>query len=479
MSLNGIDIASYQSKIQPSKLTTTDFVIVKFTQGTTYLNPYAKTQYSMSKKADELLGGYHYGTGKDPVKEAQYFIASIGKRVGECILALDWQGYQNSVFGTGKDVDWCLKFMDQVYRLTGVKPFIYMSKSVARKYDWSKVAKKYPFWCAQYGSNRQTNYQSDPWTDNNGFGAWKTDTIRQYSSKGRIAGYAADIDLDKAYLTKEEWMNLAKGKVAPTAASKVTYSRDAIVKLALSYLGAKEGSKQHKYIIDTYNNYGAKHGRPRGYTVKYTDSWCATFISFLAIELGYTDIIPIECGCPQMIQLAKKKGIWVENDAYVPKKGDIILYDWQDSGKGDNTGTPDHIGIVTNISNKYITITQGNKNDAVENRGMSVNGKFIRGYICPKYDVTEIETIKEQVKEEKKAQANVDNIHTVKFKGIISTKSDPLNIRLQPSKNAKTCSFSPLKKGTEIGVCYQTGDWYLIKYNGKFGYAHSSYIKKK
>jgi hypothetical protein len=34
---------------------------------------------------------------------------------------------------------------------------------------------------------------------------------------------------------------------------------------------------------------------------------------------------------------------------------------------------------------------------------MSVNGKFIRGYICPKYDVTEIEAIKEQVKEEKKA----------------------------------------------------------------------------
>jgi GH25 family lysozyme M1 (1,4-beta-N-acetylmuramidase) len=54
MSLNGIDIASYQSKIQPSKLTTTDFVIVKFTQGTTYLNPYVKTQYSMSKKADKL-----------------------------------------------------------------------------------------------------------------------------------------------------------------------------------------------------------------------------------------------------------------------------------------------------------------------------------------------------------------------------------------------------------------------------------------
>ncbi len=95
-------------------------------------------------------------------------------------------------------------------------------------------------------------------------------------------------------------------------------------------------------------------------------------------------------------------GIWEENDAYVPKKGDIILYDWQDSGKGDNVGNPDHIGIVTNIVNRYMTITEGNKNDAVEDRGMAVNSNCIRGYICPKYDVTEIETISNQIKEEKK-----------------------------------------------------------------------------
>ena len=479
MSLNGIDIASYQSKIQPSKLTTTNFIIVKFTQGTTYLNPYAATQYNMSKKAGKLLGAYHYATGKDAIKEAQYFISSLGNRIGECILALDWEGYQNSVFGTGKDVNWCLKFMDEVYRLTNIKPYLYMSKSVTKKYDWSKVAKKYPLWCAQYASNNQTNYQTDPWTDKNGFGAWKDDTIRQYSSKGKIAGYSGNLDLDKAYLTKEEWLSQGKSNKDAAAAPTIKYSRDAIVKLATSYLGTKERSTKHKKIIDTYNNYGAKHGRPRGYTVKYTDSWCATFISFLAIELGYTDIIPIECGCPQMIQLAKKMGIWEENDAYVPKKGDIILYDWQDSGKGDNVGNPDHIGIVTNIVNRYMTITEGNKNDAVEDRGMAVNSNCIRGYICPKYDVTEIETISNQIKEEKKVQSTVDNIHTVKFKAIVNTKTDPLNVRLQPNSSAKTCSFSPLKKGTEVGVCYQTGKWYLIKYNGKYGYVYSSYIKKK
>lgn len=48
----------------------------------------------------------------------------------------------------------------------------------------------------------------------------------------------------------------------------------------------------------------------------------------------------------------------------------------------------------------------------------------------------------------------------------------------------KTCSFSPLKKGTRIGVCasQKASDgsvWYYIKYNGKYGFVHSGYVKKE
>ena len=38
MSLNGIDVASYQAGLEPSKVPC-DFVIVKATQGTSYTNP--------------------------------------------------------------------------------------------------------------------------------------------------------------------------------------------------------------------------------------------------------------------------------------------------------------------------------------------------------------------------------------------------------------------------------------------------------
>lgn len=376
--LNGIDIASYQSGINPARLSTTDFVIVKFTQGTSYLNPYADRQYSTSKSAGKLLGAYHYAEGKDAKAEAQHFVSSLGSRVGECILALDWEGNQNSRFGSGQDVTWCKTFLDEVYRLTGVRALIYMSKSVTRKYNWAAVTQNYPLWCAQYKNNSTTDYQSAPWTDSNSFGAWSKDTIRQYSSHGRIAGYDANIDLDLAYVSADQWRTMAAGKRQEPQQDQ----RAAIVSEAISHIGVKEGTVLHHKIIDRYNS---RKPLPRGYAVKYTDAWCATFISYLAIVMGYTDIIPVECGCPQMITLAKQMGIWVENDAYVPKPGDIVLYDWQDSGSGDNTGTADHIGIVEKVVEKTETVIEGNYKDAVGRRELAVNGRYIRGYIVPKY----------------------------------------------------------------------------------------------
>jgi hypothetical protein len=92
-----------------------------------------------------------------------------------------------------------------------------------------------------------------------------------------------------------------------------------------------------------------------------------------------------------MITLAQKMGIWVEDDAYRPLPGDIIMYDWQDSGSGDNQGVADHVGIVELVSGSTITVIEGNYQDAVTRRYIKVNAKNIRGYIVPKYDEEEPE----------------------------------------------------------------------------------------
>ena len=156
-----------------------------------------------------------------------------------------------------------------------------------------------------------------------------------------------------------------------------------VVAQAQAWLGKNEKDGSHREIIDVYNT---QRPLPRGYKVKYTDAWCSTFVSAVAVKLGCTDIIPTECGCEKHVQLFKNKGIWVENENRKPQPGDIIFYDWNDSGNGDSKGNADHVGIVEKVSGMIITVIEGNKNNSVERRNIAVNGKYIRGYGVPKYE---------------------------------------------------------------------------------------------
>lgn len=158
--------------------------------------------------------------------------------------------------------------------------------------------------------------------------------------------------------------------------------RDKVVAIAISYLGCKESDGSHKKIIDIYNNCTPI---PVGYKVKYTDAWCATYVSAMGINAGLHDVILRECGCDRMIELYKKAGRWIENDAYTPMKGDVIFYDWQDNGTGDNTGNSDHVGLVVSVSGTTIKVIEGNISDSVGYRTLQVNGRYIRGYGVPDY----------------------------------------------------------------------------------------------
>ena len=142
------------------------------------------------------------------------------------------------------------------------------------------------------------------------------------------------------------------------------------------YLGIREGSAEHKAILATFNN----SGLCTRYKMTTKDAWCATAVSAAFIASGLTDIFPcIECSCGNVIELAKKAGIWVEDDAYVPDTGDSILYDWQDSGSGDNTGWPDHIGLVVSASGGKVKAIEGNISNTVGYWTIRVNGLYIRG----------------------------------------------------------------------------------------------------
>ena len=158
--------------------------------------------------------------------------------------------------------------------------------------------------------------------------------------------------------------------------------RNKVVEVVRGWLGWSEANGKFKAIIDLYNT---QHPLPRGYAVQYDDEWCATTVTAAGIQAGLHDIILGECGCGKMIELYRAAGRWEENDAYRPEPGDIIMYDWQDTGKGDNTGGADHVGIVEKVVGNTITIIEGNKGEAVARRTLAVNGRYIRGFCLPDY----------------------------------------------------------------------------------------------
>lgn len=248
---------------------------------------------------------------------------------------------------------------------------------------------------------------------------------------------------------------------------------DALIKQAKSWIGCKESDGSHKKIIDVYNSH-----KPlaRGYKMKYTDAWCATFVSACAIKTGMTDIIPTECGCGPMITLFKNKGEWNESDSRKPNPGDIIFYDWQDSGKGDNTGSPDHVGIVEKVSGNTITVIEGNKGNAVSRRTIAVNGKYIRGYGIPKYAKTSTSSTTESA-----SKTSINK--TCKWKGKVT--ASVLNVRTWAgTENANIKSYPTIKKGTVVEVCdtVKASDgtsWYYVKIAGKvYGFVSAKYISK-
>lgn len=161
--------------------------------------------------------------------------------------------------------------------------------------------------------------------------------------------------------------------------------RQIVVVTANAYFGAKESSEWHKEIINCYNSIKPL---PVGYKVTMQDHWCAAFVSAMFWLSYHTSLdFPFECSCERMRLGASKRGIWVEEDNYMPKIGDVIMYDWQDTGRGDNNGYPDHVGIIDETYEHAFRVIEGNIHDSVGHRYVSKDDKYIRGFITPNYSV--------------------------------------------------------------------------------------------
>lgn len=233
---------------------------------------------------------------------------------------------------------------------SGYRVGLYTNLDYAKNKYGMDFVKQYDLWLADYT------------------GAPDLDCLyQQYTSEGTVDGINGKVDMNWKFDTKEE--------------TTMGVTAQDVVNTAVAWLGCNEADGSFRKIIDLYNS---MKPLPRGYEVKYTDEWCDTFVSAVAIKAGAVDLIGRECGCEQHIKIFKQKGIWQEDGTVRPQVGWVVLYNWDDTTQ-PNDGWSDHIGYVAEVHSSFIRVIEGNRNGKVDYRDIVFAYGCIRGYACPKY----------------------------------------------------------------------------------------------
>lgn len=232
MSLNGIDVSNWQARLDPAAVPG-DFIIVKASEGVSYISPVFKRQVDGTLNAGKLLGIYHYVNGSGAAAEAAFFIAQAKPYVGKAVLALDWEKQGNSQWG---NVSYLQQVASEVIARTGVRPLIYCSSSLLGSVAPVAQELNCGLWVAQYPNYERTGYQNMPWNE----GAYAC-AIRQYSSSGLLNGYQGNLDLDKFYGDKTAWLKYAavNGKPSATPAPTRPAAKKSISDIATEVIAGK------------------------------------------------------------------------------------------------------------------------------------------------------------------------------------------------------------------------------------------------
>lgn len=139
---------------------------------------------------------------------------------------------------------------------------------------------------------------------------------------------------------------------------------------------AIELARPRNRVVDIYNSY-LPH--PRNYIVKYWDQICATYVSAIFIALGWTDIVPPECGAHQLYSNMEKLGRGIQDPKRVPLPGDLIFF-----GNSKYVTGVQHVGIVTDVQNGK-RIYYYDAAGVIRRHALPVGHASIWGYGIPDY----------------------------------------------------------------------------------------------
>lgn len=156
--LNIADLSSNNSLTQQLQaIRENDGIIIKATEGKTYKNPYMKTDADTALGYGKLIGFYHFAKPlhNGAEDEALHFVNTVKDYLGNALLVLDWEGEALK----GSQI-WARYWLDTVYKITGVRPLLYVSEAYRKPVGTFVEPGNYGLWVAKYSKNAP---QVDPW----------------------------------------------------------------------------------------------------------------------------------------------------------------------------------------------------------------------------------------------------------------------------------------------------------------------------
>ncbi|MGC8635260.1 MAG: GH25 family lysozyme [Candidatus Limnocylindrales bacterium] len=195
--LEGIDVSHYQGTINWPAVATTGrrFVIMKVTEGQTYVDPVYAANHVAVRAAGLQVAAYHFAdpssAPNDAVLQADWFVNNAALLPGDLVPALDLE--QTGGLSVAALQAWVGAWLGEVYAKLGVRPMIYTSPSFWTNSmgDTTMFADQgYAIlWIAHWGTSSPT-LPANNW----GGHGW---TFWQYSNCGAVLGISGCVDLDR------------------------------------------------------------------------------------------------------------------------------------------------------------------------------------------------------------------------------------------------------------------------------------------
>lgn len=152
-----------------------------------------------------------------------------------------------------------------------------------------------------------------------------------------------------------------------------------VLEVARGEIGTAGGDK----YIDYYNQITGI-GLPHGV------AWCAAWVTWVMRHAGVPeDSVLNYKGCATASEWFGARGRFMpRSSGYVPKPGDIIMYEWnpQNEGTAYDDGD-DHTGIVEKAENGIVHTIEGNNGGACRRDWWSLGNPCISGYCVPLYNM--------------------------------------------------------------------------------------------